>query len=302
MVNLKKIFGSVITLFLLSSIPLVAGQLSIGEPAFQKSVNITLGDQGEVHVIHEIRKSKQVIQIEVIEGTLSNLKVMDEDGNDVDFATTGLESVTGITIFPSDEDVLIEYDLDDVLLFKDGMWYWDFFYLHSTTFIFPQGVDLGFVNENPFLLHDAKGITCHGCDAYLEYTINEPTDIKKIQWEDYNFDLGIRTLTDIQSLNINQSAKSINFYVHEENKYVTLIIPLELLWNPYQVFLDDKRIPYHDFFSNETHSWLNFKPNATGTVHIIGTTVIPEFPLLAPLFLGIAIAIAIQLRSKINLH
>ncbi len=301
MVILKEIFA-VITLILLSSIPLVEGQLSIGEPAFQKMVKITLGDQGEVHVLHEIRESKKVVQVNLIEGTLSNLKVMDKDGNDVNYATTGLDSITGVTIFSSEEDILIEYDLDDVLFFKDGFWYWDFYYLKTTTFIFPEGVDLGFVNEQPFLLHDAKGITCHGCDAYIEYTIDEPIDIKKIQWEDYNFDLGIRTLTEIQSLNFNQTSKSINFFVDEENKYVTLIIPLELLWNPYEVFLDERKIHDNEFFSNETHAWLNVKPNATGNIHIIGTTAIPEFPLLAPLFLGIAIVIAIQMKSKINLH
>ena len=115
---MKKIFGTIIILFLLSSIPLVAGQLSIGEPAFQKLVKITLGNQGEVHVLHEIKESREVIQVNVIEGTLSNLKVQDEDGNEVEYATTGLESITGITIFSSEEDVIIEYDLDDVLFLK----------------------------------------------------------------------------------------------------------------------------------------------------------------------------------------
>jgi len=123
---LKKIFGIIITLFLFSSIPLIAGQLSIGDPAVQKLVKITLGKQGEVHVLHEIRDSNSVIQVQTVEGTLSNLKVMDEDENDVDYGTTGLDSITGITIFSSREDVLIEYDLEDVLFFKDGIWYWDF--------------------------------------------------------------------------------------------------------------------------------------------------------------------------------
>jgi len=61
---LKKIFGIIITLFLFSSIPLIAGQLSIGEPAVQKLVKITLGKQGEVHVLHEIRDTNNIMQVQ----------------------------------------------------------------------------------------------------------------------------------------------------------------------------------------------------------------------------------------------
>ena len=299
---MKKIFGTIIILFLLSSIPLVAGQLSIGEPAFQKLVKITLGNQGEVHVLHEIKESREVIQVNVIEGTLSNLKAQDEDGNEVEYATTGLESITGITIFSSEEDVIIEYDLDDVLFFKDGIWTWDLLYLESTTIIFPEGVDLVFINERPVLLQDAKGITCHGCQALIEYVIDEPTKLEKIQWEENNFEIGIRTVSEISSLNFDQPTKSISFNVNEDNQLVTLIIPLELLWSPYEVFSDDQKLFKHEFFSNATHAWLNIRPESSGSIQIIGTTVIPEFPVLAPLFLGIAAVIALQLKNKINLR
>ena len=302
MVILKKIFGTIIILFLLSSIPLVAGQLSIGEPAFQKLVKITLGNQGEVHVLHEIKESREVIQVNVIEGTLSNLKAQDEDGNEVEYATTGLESITGITIFSSEEDVIIEYDLDDVLFLKDGIWTWDLLYLESTTIIFPEGVDLVFINERPVLLQDAKGITCHGCQALIEYVIDEPTKLEKIQWEENNFEIGIRTVSEISSLNFDQPTKSISFNVNEDNQLVTLIIPLELLWSPYEVFSDDQKLFKHEFFSNATHAWLNIRPESSGSIQIIGTTVIPEFPVLAPLFLGIAAVIALQLKNKINLR
>ncbi len=228
---------------------------------------------------------------------------MDEDGNDVEYGTTGTESITGITIFSSQEDVIIEYDLDDVLFFKDGIWYWDFLYLETTTFIFPEGVDLVIINDRPVMLQDAKGITCHGCQALIEYVIDESQNLEKIQWEDYSFNLGIRSLSKISSLNFEQSSKSISFNVNEDNQLVTLIIPLELLWSPYEVFSDDQKLFKHEFFSNATHAWLNIRPESSGTIQIIGTTVVPEFPVvLAPLFLGIVAVIVIQLKNKINLH
>ena len=301
MVILKKIFSTIIILFLLSSIPIVAGQLGIGEPAFQKLVKITIGVQGEVHVLHEIRESKNAIQVNVIEGTLSNLKVQDVDGNDVEYGTVGLESITGITIFSSKEDIIIEYDLDDVLFLKDGIWTWDLLYLETTTIIFPE-LDLVFVNDRPILLQDVKGITCHGCQALIEYVINEPIKLENIQWEENNFEIGIRSVSDISSLNFDQPTKSISFNVNEDRQLVTLIIPLELLWSPYEVFSGDQKILNHEFFSNTTHAWLNIRPESSGPIQIIGTTVVPEFPVLAPLFIGIAAVIALQLKNKFNLR
>ena len=297
---MKKILCSLIVLILISSIPLISAQITIGDPADQKLVKITINKQGEVHVLHEIRHSNHVVQIKTIEGTLSNLKVIDIKGNYVEYGTTGVESTTGITIFSSEEDVIIEYDLDDVLLVKDGMWTWDFLYLQTTTFILPENLDLIYVNSTPVMLQDAKGITCHGCQAKIEYVLDQPTNTNEVKWEDRKFIVGIRSLTDISSFNFDQPTKNISFDVKEDNQLITLIIPLELLWSPYEVYLDDQKILKHEFFSNQTHAWLNIRPETSGTIQIIGTTVVPEFPILSPLFIGIAIIIGLQLKNRFN--
>ena len=302
MVTLKIIFGAITTLILLSSIPLVAAQLTIGEPAAQKSIVVTISEEGDVHVQHEVARSSTVTQLQTIAGTLTNLSVKDVNGDEVDHGTSGLEGISGVTIFPSREDVLIEYELEDVLFLDDGLWQWDFLYLEKTTFILPSQVDLVFINDRPFMLHDAKGVTCHGCDAFLEYVIEDSTLIENFQWEDQNFHVEINTLTEISSLTFSQPAKSISFDVMEDNQFITLVIPLELLWNPYEVFLDDQKILKHEIFSNGTHMWLNFKPETSGTIQIIGTTVVPEFPIIMPLLFGLAAVIALQLKNKINLR
>lgn len=299
---MKKIFYSLIALFLISSIPLVSAQLTLGDPADQKLVKITIDKQGNVHVLHEIRANRNAVQVNTIDGTLSNLKVNDIKGNDVEYGTSGLGSTTGITIFSSANNVIIEYDLDDVLFEKDGMWSWDFLYLQTTTFILPEGLDLVYVNSTPVMLQDAKGITCHGCQAKIEYVLDQPTKINKVQWEDRTFNVGIRSVADVSSLNFDQARKSISFNVKEENQFITLVIPLDLLWSPYQVYLDDQKILKHEFFSNQTHAWLNIRPETSGTIQIIGTTVVPEFPVLSPLVIGIAIIIGLQLKNRINLR
>lgn len=305
---MKKIIFIMTILMVVSLLPIVNAQISIGQPAFHKLITITFGEEGDVHVVHEISRVRSVVNVETLSGVISNLNVTDVEGNQVEFGTTGLESVTGVTIFSSQDDVLVEYDLDDVLFFEDGIWNFDYFNVETTKIIFPEGVDLLFVNDRPVLLHDAEGITCYGkslgtaCDADIDYVIEESTMIKEVVWEDKKFDVGIRTLTDISSFNFDQPIKRISFDVNEDNQLITLIIPLELLWEPYEVYLNEEKILKHEFFSNETHSWLNIRPENSGLVEIIGTTVIPEFPLLAPLFVGIAMVIALQLKNKLNLH
>ena len=298
----------ILSTIIISTLPLVSAQLTLGEPANQKLIKITIDEQGEVHVLHEVKKSNKVVQVNTISGIVSNLKVTDVEGNDVEYGTTGVESITGITIFSSEEDIIIEYDLDDVLFYKDGIWVWDYYNEETTTIIFPNGVDLLFVNNRPVLLHDAEGITCYGrsqnaiCDAYIEYVINESTKLTKIQWENRDFVVGIRTLAEISSFNFDQPTKSMSFNVNGDKQLITLIIPLELLWNPYEVYLDDQKILKHEFFSNSTHVWLNIRPENSGTIQIIGTSVVPEFPLFIPFFIGISAVILLQLRNKLNLR
>ncbi len=305
---MMKITCMVMVLLITSIIPLVYAQLSLGEPAVHKLITINLGDQGDVHVTHEINKARSVVNVEIIEGTLSNLNVTDVEGNKVEFGTTGLESLTGITIFSSQDDVIIEYDLENVLNFEDGLWKWDYFNLETTKIIFPKDVDMLFVNDRPIMLQDAVGITCYGrsqgaiCDAFIEYVIDEPTMNTEIEWEDKKFIVGVRTLTEISSFNFDQPTKRISFEVNEDDQLITLVIPLELLWSPYDVYLNDGKILKHEFFANETHSWLNFRPDNSGSIEIIGTTVVPEFPIIAPLFVGIVIVIALQFKNRLNLR
>ena len=119
-----------------SLIPVVYAQLSLGEPAQHKLITITITDQGDVHVIHEINKPRSVVDVKTIEGIVSNVNVTDIEGNNVEFATTGLESIAGITVFSSQDDVIIEYDLNDVLNFEEGIWSLDYFNLETTKILF----------------------------------------------------------------------------------------------------------------------------------------------------------------------
>ena len=188
------------------------------------------------------------------------------------------------------------------MLETNNTWKWDFRYLETTSFIFPREVDMVFVNERPVLLDEKKGIACHGCQMSLEYSINEPVKFENVKWEDKEFVVQIRSHANIDKLIFDQPSKNISFDIKEENRFVGIIIPLELLWGPYAVFLNDEKIHFHDYINNGTHVWITIKPETSGQVSIIGTTVVPEFSMMIPLIMGFFVILALPFMKKFNLH
>ena len=285
---------------MISSIPQAFAQISIGSPAKQISVEITINSDGDAHVVHLIKQSNTAIQLDIIPGTVQNLDVKGVNGGYIQHAIIG--DNIGISIFPTMENVVVEYDLDDVLFFNNGVWVWTYNYPVDTALHFPDGVDLVFTNARPAHIGISGGIKCHGCNAKLEFAIDEPVVINEVKWEDQKFPVLIRTTAEINSFNFNQPSKSMSFDINTAQRFVTLIVPLELLWNPYEVYLNDEKIIKHEFSQNSTHVWVNIRPNSVGTVQIIGTSAVPEFPMLLPFVLGIAIVLGLQMKNRLNLR
>lgn len=264
----SKLVGFFIILVLTIVIPTVnAQEISIGENTEQKSVKVVIGSSGEIHVNHVIALSNSPKQIELIDGTVTNLKVSDEEGNEKQFGIIGDND--SVMINPSRTDTIIEYDLDDVLFLKNNVWTWDFRYLQTTSFIVPEEVDLIFVNDRPVYLDEKKGIACHGCQMILEYSIDEPRILKNIEFDNKEHLIEIRTFAEIDQFNFDQLTKKISFKVNGENQFVTTIIPSELLPNQYNVFIGDEKIYFNKYIDNGTHVWLNIRPDSSGIVSII---------------------------------
>ena len=295
---MKKILVGFFALSLLFFSPEVFGQESFEEIG-QKSVVITIDNEGNVKVVHEVKNSKDPKQLTFVDGTVSNVK----------FTKLGIEEsfpesdgAKNIVILPNQGNFLVSYELKDVLSEKNGMWTWNFLYLQSTTFILPEEVDLLFVNERPVYLNDMKGINCHGCQMLLEYSTDEAQNNQNVKWEDQEFLVEITSNSNVENFIFDQPSKSITFDVSEENRFVNTIIPLELLWGPYSVFLDDEKIFFQEYFNNGTHVWVTIIPKISGEVTIIGTTVVPEFSMMIPLIIGFFVILALPFMKKFNLH
>ena len=242
------------------------------EQSRQKSIEVLINSSGEVHVKHVVDGLSFPNQINLIEGKIANLTVKDQEGNEKQHSVMGDND--GLIIFPSKERVIVEYDLLDELILKDNLWTLDFLYLESTSFLFPD-VDLIFVNERPVYLGEKKGIMCHGCQMLLEYSLNEPKLYENVKIQNDEYLIEIRTWAKINQFNFDHGLGEISFELIGEDTFVTTIIPIDFLSEPYQVFLDGEKLLFHDYINNGTHVWLNIRPQNSGDISITGT-VIPD--------------------------
>ncbi|MDH3610189.1 MAG: hypothetical protein OEM79_00345 [Nitrosopumilus sp.] len=258
--------------------PTASGQIS-NEESKQKSIEVRINSAGDVQVIHVINPMDSPTEIKLIDGEKSNLKVKGELGNDVKYDSIGKNE--SLMISPSDEFVIVGYDIEDQLRLIDNVWTWDFRYLESTIFVFPEQVDLVFVNNRPAYLGEARGITCHGCQMILEYSLDEPKLMEEVKIQDMKFLIETRTWGEKNPISFDPISKEINFEVLEKNRMVTTIIPVALMSEPYQVFLDGEKIFFQEYFSNGTHVWLNMRPQNSGEISITGL-ISPEITLDPP--------------------
>jgi hypothetical protein len=298
---MNKIITIFTIILLILVIPSVSAQeINIAEKANQKSVIVTINEIGDIHVIHIVGSSNSPKQVKLIDGEIQNLIITNEKGEEK--MVTIIGNNDAVMIFPSGSDSIIEYDLKDVLFLKDNLWTLDFIYLETTSFILPEKLDLVFVNDRPVYLGEKKGLSCHGCDMILEYGFNEPKNTIQVNWEDKEFFVEMRTFANIESFEFDQPAKEIRFNVNESNQFITTIIPLDLLWGPYAIFQENEKVQFQDHKNNGTHVWINMRPDTAGEISIIGTTVVPEFPIIAPLAIGFLMIMMAPLIKKINLR
>lgn len=247
-----------------------AAQLMMGGPAEQISIDVMMGQDGAVHVVHRLAENRQPATLELVAGVVSNITVRDQDGNDFEYGTSGSGNTTSITLFTPNDGLVVEYDLQGVLLFEDGMWGWDYrYYIHPrSVFHIPEGADLVFVNGNPVPMIDTNKLGCNGCDMILEYVIGDNTETFSVTRDGADYDIPIRSLADISDVRLDSSA--LSFEVDRADEFVIVRIPDGLLAGPYRTYFNDELILRHEFLEDDTGVSLSMRPNASGTVRITG--------------------------------
>lgn len=293
---MKKILLGIIIAALLSVGVTYAQDVNFGTPA-QQTVKIKIQENGDVHVTHVVDGNTATQHLEFLSDDFTNLAVADEKGGDAQYAQASAAKA-GLVIFPTKDKVLVDYDIPAMVKQRSGLWTWDYLYEADTAFYLPESVKLFYVNNNFVDLGKQQGFMCHGCQVMLQYELT-PTEItKQVTWEDKKFDVKMITLLDIKSLELDQENRKLKFDVTEPNKFVTMIIPKALLWNPYDVTIDGKKIIDQERSIDSENVLLHIKPNQTGTIEISGTSVVPEFPLAAILVLSAAMSVVIYTKKS----
>ena len=304
--NLKKLLSVLLISLMFLSMSQVFGQeLTMGQRPVE-DIKVTIDENGTAHVIHYVKgNSATAVQVNTIKGNMTNFSVTDQDGNSVQYFS--INKVPKAVLIPptSRNMTLIKYDLPNVVVLNDGVWKWNYYMPSDTTFTdfyFPKGVDMIWANDRPIYFGEKAGIRQHGTGMTLEFVNNEPMVLQNIQWQDKTFMVGIRTLSDLGPYTFDQSAKTYTFDINKPNSFVTVIMPQELLWGPYQGKINGNGTLTTTFYKNGTHVWIGLKPTKAGTIQITGTTAIPEFPLFVPLVIGISVVIALQFRNRLNFN
>ena len=304
----KNIFLLVAVFSLILVIPMSHAQLTIGGNAEQKLIEMKLDIDGTVSVKHVVSSSNMPVTVQLFSGTISNLVIINEKGEDMfeNGANAGIaydpQGNQSIVIFPSKQNSIIEYNLESIIP-EDNLLTIQTSYAETYSVIFSDEIEMIFLNNNIIFLENKKGVSLnYGGSATIQYYSNTPKIIKEVQWEENEFDVEIITDSKIDKFNFEQTSKSISFQVNEKDKFVTIIMSEELLGGPYLIFLDDEKIKFNKTMKNENNIVLNIKPEVSGEIVIIGTTVIPEFSMFIPLIMGFFIVLTMPLIKKINLH
>jgi predicted DNA binding CopG/RHH family protein len=299
---MNKIIFSSLMIFALIAVPVANAQF--GAPAYQKSTHLIIDELNNIEAKHVIDFSNDPVMVNLFEGAIiESITVTNEDGKELEFAISGMSDYGAVTIFTADENTIIKYNLKNMFRQSDNLLTLNVGYPKTFGILFSEKIDQIFLNNQLIQLGDKKGISINGGGyVNVEYYSEMPKIIEEVQWKEDKFDVEIITDSKIDKFNFDQESKSISFQVNEKNKFVTIIMSEELLGGPYVVLLDDEKISFNKGIKDENYILLNIKPQSTGEITIIGTTVIPEFSMFLPLIMGFLIILTVPFMKKFSLH
>ncbi len=271
----------------LASIPAAFSQEAL--VAEHLSIKTAISEEGDVDVVHEIRANPAgTVTLQLLDRTATDLRVSYKNGDAAEYtAGNGTLSLAGPI-----QNIIVQYTLPGAVTEEDGYLVWHVRYVGDVNIRLPEGIDLVYANGIPVLLN-GKEIACHGCNMALQYVHDEPRILHDAVWEDQEFEVEFITTSEISPFVFDQPSMRISFGA-EADRFVTAVIPTGLLGPPYGVFLDGERIRSDDSYSNDEVGRITFRPASSGTVDIIGATVVPEFSLLIPLVVGVAMVAAMR--------
>jgi hypothetical protein len=273
----NQIYLIALFLALVTIIPTVSAQLTVGEEANQKLIEVELNKSEVVNVKHVISASGNPVSVNLFEGVITeSVIVTNVNGDEKEFGLVayggGIES---ITIFPSNSDAIIKYNLEDASTLYENLWTSRIGYSETFSILFSEKTDLFFLNNNIIELGNKKGISVNGGgSAIIQYYDKIPKIIEEVSLKEDKFNVEIITNSKIDEFNFDQELKIISFQVNEKNKFVTVSMEKELVGDPYVVLLNNEKILYNKSVNKENYVSLSMKPQSVGEIIIMNSEYI----------------------------
>ena len=268
---ISQIYLIVLVLALITVIPAASAQLSLGTEANQKLIEVKLNKSEIVNVKHIISASGVPVSVNLFDGVITeSIIVTNSNGDENQFGLVGYgEALESITIFPSESDIIIKYNLEDASTSYENLWTVRIGYSETFDILFSKEIDMFFLNNTIIQLENKNGITVNGGgNTMIQYYDKIPKIIEEVSWEQNKFDIEIITNSKIDNFNFNQESKSITFDINEKNKFLTISMEEELVGSPYVILLNNEKILYNKSLNKENYVLLSMKPQAVGEITI----------------------------------
>jgi len=268
---ISQIYLIVLVLALITVIPAASAQLSLGTEANQKLIEVKLNKSEIVNVKHIISASGVPVSVNLFDGVIAeSIIVTNSNGDENQFGLVGYgEALESITIFPSESDIIIKYNLEDASTSYENLWTVRIGYSETFDILFSKEIDMFFFNNTIIQLENKNGITANGGgNAIIQYYNKIPKIIEEVSWEQNKFDIEIITNSKIDNFNFNQESKNITFDINEKNKFLTISMEEELVGSPYVILLNNEKILYNKSLNKENYVLLSMKPQAVGEITI----------------------------------
>ena len=144
----KRTISAIIILGLITVIPTVYGQLTIGSEAKQESIEVKINTNGEVNVKHIVSSSNMPSSLPLFTGEISNLIITNESGEKLNSGTVNdAKGNLSVMVLPSNQLTIIEYDLENASL-NDNLFSKEISYPERFRVLFDESINLIFVNDN----------------------------------------------------------------------------------------------------------------------------------------------------------
>ena len=226
---MKSIFGILTIIVIITTMPFAFADIAFDQEVKQ-NIKIEIGKDANVHVIHEIADFGQnSAKLEFLDGTRSNFEIVctlscpyEFDNPEQIFEESNYMVFSQYPAFQT--NLIIEYDLENVIELNNGLWKWEFSSKHNPNFYFDESIDLIFFDGTAINLSLNKGFACSGsCNMDLEFFDEDET------LSVTSFDGGVSIQSDDKISNFVINDNTISFDTNKEKQLLLIDIPREMI-------------------------------------------------------------------------